>query len=145
MPSVVLREVHDDDLPALFEHQSDPDSVRMTRVPARDWATFTEHRAQIRADPEVVWRAIVADGELAGDLLSFLRDGRREVGYRLGREHWGRGIATAALRAFLATYRERPLYAGVAADNPASVRVLEKCGFVREREDAEGYTLALSG
>src|SRR5439155_16255443 len=32
--------------------------------------------------------------EVAGYVLSFARDGRREVGYRLGREHWGRGIAT---------------------------------------------------
>lgn len=117
----------------------------MTRVPARDRATFDTHRASIRADPEVVWRAIVENGVLVGDAICFLHDGRREVGYRLGREHWGRGIATAALTAFLAELSERPLYAVVANDNGASRRVLEKCGFAVEVDDGDGSTLVLSG
>ena len=144
--TVSLRDVSDADLPALFEHQRDPESVRMTRVPARDAATFAAHRASIRADPEVVWLAIDSDGELVGDVVSFVHDGQREVGYRLGREHWGRGIATAALTALLAVLPERPLYATVARDNPASRRVLEKCGFVLAGEDGgTGLRLVLSG
>ncbi len=38
-------------------------------------------------------------------------------------------MATEALTQFLATIKERPLYAGVAKDNVGSIRVLEKCGF----------------
>jgi RimJ/RimL family protein N-acetyltransferase len=144
---VTLRDVTDADLPTLFEHQRDPESVRMTRVPARDAAAFAEHRAAIRADPEVVWLAIDEDGELVGDVVSFVHDGQREVGYRLGRGHWGRGIATAALTALLAALPERPLYATVAEDNPASRRVLEKCGFVLAGDDVGrgGLRLVLSG
>ena len=41
----------------------------------------------------------------------------------------GRGIATAALTAFLRLEQTRPLYAGVAKHDAASVRVLQKCGF----------------
>jgi RimJ/RimL family protein N-acetyltransferase len=53
-----------------------------------------------------------------------------EVTYWLGREFWGPGIATAALRKLLEIVAERPLVARAAADNAASIRVLEKCGFV---------------
>ena len=53
----------------------------------------------------------------------------REVGYWLGREFWGRGIATAALGLFLKLERTRPLVAYISAGNPASRRVIEKSGF----------------
>jgi len=55
----------------------------------------------------------------------------REVGYWIGREHWGRGVATAALAAFVAEVTERPLFAHVVNSNAGSIRVLEKCGFRR--------------
>jgi RimJ/RimL family protein N-acetyltransferase len=51
------------------------------------------------------------------------------VCYWLGNEFWGRGIATEALAAFLQIVTTRPIYAGVAKDNAASIRVLQKCGF----------------
>jgi RimJ/RimL family protein N-acetyltransferase len=66
--------------------------------------------------------------------------GEREVTYWIGRSYWGKGIATNALKAFLAVDRSRPLYARVASDNVASGRVLEKCGFcviATERNVAE--------
>jgi RimJ/RimL family protein N-acetyltransferase len=74
-------------------------------------------------------------------VLSFERDGRREVGYWLGRDHWGRGVATAALVAFLGQERTRPLYAGVLPANGGSLRVLEKCGFSVLGEDDEGLVI----
>lgn len=59
-----------------------------------------------------------------------------EVGYWLGEAHWGRGIATRAVTAFCRwAFAERDLvrlYAGVFETNTASVRVLEKAGFVFE-------------
>jgi RimJ/RimL family protein N-acetyltransferase len=51
------------------------------------------------------------------------------VTYWIGRTHWGKGVATCALRAFLDLETTRPLYAAAAADNIGSLRVLEKCGF----------------
>lgn len=45
------------------------------------------------------------------------------------------GVATRALLAFLGEIRDRPLYAGVAEHNHASIRVLEKCGFRVSDED----------
>jgi RimJ/RimL family protein N-acetyltransferase len=62
-------------------------------------------------------------------VVSFNCGDEREVGYWLGREYWGQGIATAALQEFLAVEQHRPLFAGVVDDNAGSIRVLEKCGF----------------
>jgi RimJ/RimL family protein N-acetyltransferase len=59
-----------------------------------------------------------------------------ELGYWVGRAYWGEGIATAAVRALVPhALRELKLYrlqGRVFADNPASMQVLERCGFVRE-------------
>ena len=74
-------------------------------------------------------RAIVHEGDVAGNVVSFERDGKREVGYWLGGEFWGKEIATRALAEFLREVTQRPLYATVATSNVGSIRVLEKCGF----------------
>lgn len=59
-----------------------------------------------------------------------------EVGYWLGRAHWGHGIATRCLRALTEYGFEKHgmvrLFAGVFEGNAASARVLEKCGYTRE-------------
>jgi RimJ/RimL family protein N-acetyltransferase len=126
---VSLREVEPSDLPAFFEHQRDPVASAMAGFAPRDRAAFMAHWERILADPALCARAIVADGRLAGNVVSFDRGGRREVGYWIARELWGSGIATAALAGFLRVETTRPLYAGVARANAGSLRVLEKCGF----------------
>ena len=143
--TVTLRPVEPGDLTVLFEHQRDTVANAMSGVPARDEQAFIAHWERILADEEVVIRAIVADDRLAGNVLSFLRDGRREVGYWIGREHWGAGIASAALAAFLEVETRRPLYAGVLESNAASLRVLEKCGFERAGTESDMVILALGG
>ena len=126
---VVLRDVVAGDLPILFAHQQDPDAVRMAAFPARDREAFDAHWARLLADPTCVARTIVACGEVAGYVGSYGRTGAREVGYWIGRAFWGRGVATAALTAFLQDVPARPLYAHVAKSNGGSLRVLERCGF----------------
>jgi len=49
----------------------------------------------------------------------------------LGKEFWGKGIGTVALKLFLMEVKKRPLFAHVAFDNIGSIRVLEKCGFIK--------------
>jgi RimJ/RimL family protein N-acetyltransferase len=110
----------------------------MAAVPSRDRAAFDAHWARVLVDPTAVVRTILADGEVAGSVVSFLRAGERQVGYWIARERWGEGIATAALAQLLEDLTERPLFARVAAHNHGSLRVLEKCGFRPvgdERED----------
>jgi len=135
--TVTLRDVVEEDLPIFFEHQRDPEANVMAAFPPRDREAFFAHWHKILVNPSGVIKTIVADGAVAGNVLTFVHEGQREVGYWLGREHYGKGIATRALSAFLAFFRERPLYAHVASHNRASIRVLEKCGFtVVGREDA---------
>jgi RimJ/RimL family protein N-acetyltransferase len=128
---MILREVRESDLQALYEQQADPESVKMAALAARGRDECFAHWREVLADDTGYVRAIDVDGECAGHIVSFLRDGRepREVGYWIAREHWRRGVATAALAAFLAEETRRPLIAGVAVHNPGSRRVLEKCGF----------------
>ena len=128
--SVVLREVRDEDLPVFYEDQRDPDGVAMAGVPTRDREAFMAHWTKIRADPTMVQHTVEVNGEVAGNVGSWPSEEGPLVGYWIGREHWGKGVATAALRAFLEVLPERPLHAFVAAGNVASIRVLEKCGFV---------------
>ena len=74
---------------------------------------------------------------LVGHIASFDLEGQREVTYWIGRDNWGRGIATRALQAFLQLEETRPLYAHAASDNGASIRVLTKCGFLIVGEGRE--------
>ena len=73
----------------------------MAAFPTRAPDVFFAHWAKIRADPTNYTRTIVADDEVVGDIVSWLDAGGREVGYWIGREHWGKGFATAALRLML--------------------------------------------
>jgi RimJ/RimL family protein N-acetyltransferase len=126
---VRLRDVRQDDLPTLFEHQMDPEANRMANFDARDRDAFMTHWAKILADETLVAKAVVHDDVIVGNVVSWTHDGERDVGYWIGREHWGKGVATAALGALLAELQERPLFAHVAEHNVGSIRVLEKCGF----------------
>jgi len=143
-PEISLRDVRDGDLEVFFDHQRDPGAVQMVGLPSRDRPVFDAHWARIRRDDSVALRTVVVDGAVAGNLLSFVVDGRREVGYWLGREFWGRGVATRALAAFLREVTERPLHAGVVPHNAGSLRVLERCGFVRCGTDGERILLELA-
>ncbi len=140
---VTLRDVVSDDIPVFYAHQLDAEATEMAGFPARTWDAFTSHWARILDDVTTVNQTVLVDGRVAGSLASFLQDGEREVGYWLGREFWGRGIATQALAAFLSHEQRRPLFAHVARHNVASRRVLEKCGFMLIAEEPDDFRLQL--
>jgi RimJ/RimL family protein N-acetyltransferase len=128
---VRLRAVEDGDLPVFFTHQLDPVATRMAAFPSREHEAFMAHWAKIRATPqETITRTILYQGQVAGNIGSWVQDGHREVGYWLGREYWGRGIASAALGLLLAEVKVRPIQAHVVSHNLPSIRVLQKGGFV---------------
>ncbi|KPV52235.1 hypothetical protein SE17_16705 [Kouleothrix aurantiaca] len=138
-----LRDRLESDLPILFANQSDPLGFEMAGFSARDWDTFLAHHARISANPSNIIKTILAGEQVAGDIGSWEMDGERDVGYWIGREFWGRGIATRALAAFLEELPERPLYAHVVKHNQGSRRVLEKCGFALCGENDEELILKL--
>jgi RimJ/RimL family protein N-acetyltransferase len=128
---VYLRDVEDGDLALFFAHQMDREATQMAAFPAREWEAFMTHWGMIRADQSVVTQTVVVNGQVAGNLVSWNQDGHHEIGYWIGRDYWGRGIATEALALFIDQVKARPLQAYVAVHNIGSMRVLEKCGFRR--------------
>jgi RimJ/RimL family protein N-acetyltransferase len=142
----MLREVVDADVPIFFVHQNDSEASAMAAFPSRDYDAHMAHWTNnVLANETGFVRTIVVDGQVAGNVVSWAADGRRLVGYWVGREFWGRGVATRALAEFLELLTERPLHALVAPHNIASIRVLEKCGFVRIAADEEEVLLELTG
>lgn len=141
--NIILRNVIEADLPILYEQQLDPEATRMADFPSRDRDAFMAHWNKIMGDQKNILKVILFNGQVAGQIVSWERDGEQEVGYWLGREYWGKGIATAALIELLEVIKMRPLYAHVAKHNIASRRVVEKCGFVVYREIEEGVILEL--
>ena len=134
--SIILRAVTESDLPILYEQQLDPEATAMAAFPSRDHDAFIAHSAKIMADTSSIFKVIECDGQVAGSLVSWEMAGEWEVGYWLGREYWGKGIATQALKEHVSTTKTRPLYAHVAQHNIGSWRVLEKNGFKIIGEDS---------
>jgi RimJ/RimL family protein N-acetyltransferase len=136
---VGLRPVRREDIEVFYEHQLEPAATAMAGFPSRGREAFFAHweRTLVRPDARVM--TITEGDAVAGNIGSWADDGRVLLGYWTGSAHWGRGVATAAVREYLAAHEpRRPVYAYVAATNGASVRVLEKCGFAHvERDDAE--------
>ena len=133
---VRLRDIEPADLPIFYEDQLDVEATRMAAFSARDRAAFDAHwAANILGNPRAVNQTILVDGQVAGNIGSWLQEDVRLVGYWIGKEYWGKGVATRALAAFLRMLTERPLHAHVAKHNVGSIRVLEKCGFCLEHEE----------
>ncbi len=117
----LLRAWRQEDLAALLRHADDP------QVP----------RGLSDRFPHPYTRA---DGEACGGIAVRPHAGERahsaELGYWLGRQHWGRGHMTRVVAAYLGwvvpTLQLVRVEANVLDTNPASARVLEKNGFVEE-------------
>ena len=141
--NVTLRKPTPLDIPVFFEQQNDLDAHQLVGIVSTaptDREAFNQKWRRILLDDQISKRTILADDEIAGHVTAFLASwsGRREVGYWIGREYWGRGIVTSALSQFLTVEIERPLFATVASHNTGSIRVLEKCGF--EAKDSSTFT-----
>lgn len=136
MPSAIrLRDVIQSDLPIFFEHQLEPNATKMAAFPARDEESFMKHWSKIMTDESVLIQTILFNNQVVGNILCFEMEGEKEIGYWLGKEFWGKGIASEAVRQFLGQVMKRPLYAHVTKHNRASQKVLEKCGFKVIGED----------
>jgi RimJ/RimL family protein N-acetyltransferase len=133
-----LRPTAPADADLIFEWMRDPEAVALAAFTAEDpddRDAFDAWLARNLANPSVVHRMIEVDGVAVGTISSFVIEGDREVTYWIDRAHWGSGIASAALRSFLAEQPERPLFGRTAAHNLGSARVLERAGFVRVGTD----------
>jgi RimJ/RimL family protein N-acetyltransferase len=130
---IQLRDVIDSDFPIFLAHQHDAVAARMAAFGTRDTdaGELAARWKRSRAGSETAQKAILVGGDVVGFVATFLLEGKVHVTYWVARSHWGRGIATAALRELLRQVSARPLYASAAGDNAGSLRVLERCGFTR--------------
>lgn len=144
LPAVRLRPVTRADVPVLHAHQLDPESNRLAGTKPRDLPSFQATWEKIFADATVVSRVVISGDTVVGGISRFKAEGVDAVGYWIARPHWGKGIASEALRLFLLEVSTRPLHAIIARHNAASARVLEKSGFrltgYKMGEETDRYT-----
>jgi RimJ/RimL family protein N-acetyltransferase len=142
---VSLRDVVEDDLLVLHAYEQDAEAVRRSRFTPRPKDAFLTHwRERVLPDPDCLTQTVTVGGEVAGNVGSWTADdGRRFVGYWLGRAYWGRGVGTRALGLFLELDPVRPLYADPHSGNAASVALLERHGFERLSLDEDGHVLLM--
>jgi RimJ/RimL family protein N-acetyltransferase len=108
--SITIREVESSDLETFYEHQLDPEAIRMAAFVCedpKDKVAFAAHWNKILNSSQITQSTIVAEGQVAGH-ISCYPHGDIEVTYWLGREFWGRGLATQALNRMLHLVVDRP-------------------------------------
>jgi len=131
--SVTLGETEPSDLEIFYQQQLDPEAIRMAAFVSEDpknRVAFDAHWDRILKSSQITMRTVVVGGLVAGHISCYPDGEKLEVTYWLGREFWGRGLATQALHAMLHIVVARPIFARAASDNIGSIRVLQKCGFM---------------
>jgi RimJ/RimL family protein N-acetyltransferase len=144
---VHLSEFRSSDKPALIQHLNDRDIYdRTLRIPfpytdasADEWLALVAKITQQQGH-QVHFAIRSADDALIGgcgfDGFQVGKSHRAEVGYWLAKPFWGRGIMTSVVQRLCQHAFEEfglvKITAHVFSHNPASARVLKKCGFVQE-------------
>ncbi len=137
-----LRALRAEDAPVLARYADNPNIARRLRdrfphpYLVADALGFIDY---VAATPDECVACIDVANEAVGTVgLQFRKDIERcsaELGYWIGEPFWGRGMVPAAVRAFtswaMPRFQITRVFAEVFADNPASLRVLEKAGFQR--------------
>jgi [ribosomal protein S5]-alanine N-acetyltransferase len=143
VPGASVRSWRADDLPSILQHANNREVARQLRDrfphPYEPAHALGFLQWVGRQPVETVWAIAVDDEAVGGIGLQLGQDIERvsaEVGYWLGQDHWGGGLATAALQSVtahaFARYGLTRIFAVPFAANAASIRVLEKAGYVLE-------------
>src|SRR5690606_7321770 len=133
-----LRKTEVSDLEHLFQFQIDEEACFMAAFTPKDHAdksAYLSKFTKLLSDPAINNQTILADNIIVGSIAKFVMEGDAEITYWIDKKYWGIGIATEALKEFLAIETTRPLFARAAFDNSGSQKVLEKCGFVKTGSD----------
>ena len=151
---LLLRPGWAEDAPALARAIADEQVVR--NLATAPWPYALEDAEAFLAsprDPAMPSFLITERTDGAPRIVGSCGLGRRpsgavELGYWIGRQHWGKGFATEAGRALIEIAKALKLprlEASHFLDNPASGRVLEKLGFVATGMSATRYSCARGG
>ncbi len=143
--SIRLRCISEADTDAFYSIYSNPEVMRYwSTPPLADRPAAVNLMAKIQEDLKrrviLKWGiALRTDNQLIGSLTLFNLDfnhRRAEIGYALGREHWGQGYMNEALQALLAyafeTLDLHRIEADIDPRNIASIKTVERLGFKRE-------------
>ena len=129
-----LRRTEYADLAFLFQFQLDKEAMYLAAFTPKnhdDKEAYFEKFKKLLDDPTINMKTIWVNDAIAGSIAKFEIEGKPEITYWIDRKHWGKGIATAALKNFLAIEKTRPILGRAAFDNFGSQKVLEKCGFIK--------------
>lgn len=129
------------DLNTLFLFQSDDQANFMAAFTSKDFAdsdAYVSKYSKFLSDPEIRMCTIRLNNVVVGSISNYIMFGENEITYWIDKEYWGKGIASAALNAFLKLEPARPIFGRAAFDNLASQKVLLKNGFVKIGSD-KGY------
>ena len=120
-----------------------PDEVFETVEEAADTVGFLMGVYE-NGDGPLVYPVLLKDGTYIGYVQAVpFDDGTWEVGYHIGANYTKKGYATEAVKAFLPIIMPKLSLSKIAgiclADNKASVKVMERCGFIKEFEGIGPY------
>ncbi|MEO7080383.1 MAG: GNAT family N-acetyltransferase [Flavobacteriales bacterium] len=144
-PRLILRELVDSDAPAVFQLRSNPEVMRFIPKPLN---THTDearlmvrefHQAALRNE-SIMWGITVNGSNKVMGYIGFWRIlkeyHRAEIGYALHPDLWGQGLMSEAVAATVdhgfQVLGLHSVEASVRPDNPSSIQVLERNGFVKE-------------
>ena len=135
---ITLRPTTVQDLETLFIFQTDNDAIYLAAFTPKDptdKAAYIDKYSKLLDDPTVHNQTILLGDKIVGSIAKFVMFGDNELTYWIDRPFWGKGIASTALKKFLAMENSRPIFGRVAFDNTGSQKVLENCGFVKVGTD----------
>jgi len=151
---LVLRQLTLNDAAAFSKLAGDYDISKMTGSLPHPFPLYSAEfkimylRQQKRRGLAYPYAITINGGDLIGvmDLFRSVPDAALEIGYWIGKPYWGQGLSTEAAKAIIQEAKDRlgvqALMAGVFADNPASLRVLEKLGFKTTGSEEMYFSMA---
>lgn len=146
---ILLRPWQDSDAEALYKYASDPVvGERAGWLPHKSVEESLEIIRTVFKNP-TIWAIVLKETNEAIGAIGYMPDcplnlparkGEPLVGYWVSKPYWNQGICTEALQLMLDHIRKETNYTSLISshfvDNPASGRVMEKCGFVPTGETA---------
>lgn len=151
---ILLRPWRESDAEALYKYASDPIVGERAGWPPHQSVEESREIINTVFHSDTIWAIVLKDTGEAIGAMGYMpewemnlpaREGEPLVGYWVGKPYWNQGICTEALRLMLDYLRRKTDYTSLIGshyvDNPASGRVMEKCGFVPTGETAVDATL----
>ncbi|MDO4211868.1 MAG: GNAT family N-acetyltransferase [Bacteroidales bacterium] len=155
---ILLRPWQESDAEALYKYASDPIVGNRAGWPPHQSAGESLEIIRTVFNNPTTWAIVLKETGEAIGAMGYMpdcplnlpaREGEPLVGYWVGKPHWNKGICTEALKLMLKYIRKETTYSSLISshfiDNPASGRVMEKCGFLPTGETAIDESLYSGG